>query len=75
MIKLRKRKTFGNFWKTYWDKLTDVLAFIIAMLIIIGMGVIYILAAFGWILHWWLSVICIILAIILTPFILMLVDN
>lgn len=73
MIKLGKR-TFGNFWKTYWDKLTDVIAFILAMLIIIGIGTIYVLAAFGWFLHWWLSVIFIILAIILTPFILMLLD-
>ena len=31
MIKLGKR-TFGHFWKTYLDKLTDVLAFIIAIL-------------------------------------------
>ena len=73
MVKFGKR-TFGHFWKTYWDKLTDVLAFIIALLIIIGMGAIYILAAFGWFLHWWVGVICIILAIILTPFILMLSD-
>lgn len=73
MIKLGKR-TFGSFWKTYWDKLTDFLALIIALLIIIGMGVIYILAVFGWILHWWLSVIFVILAIILTPLIMMLMD-
>ena len=73
MVKLGKR-TFGNFWKTYWDKLTDVIKFIIALLIIIGMGAIYILAAFGWFLHWWVGVICIILAIILTPLIMMLLD-
>lgn len=74
MIKLKKRKTFDKFWETYWDKLTDVLVFILAMLIIIGIGAIYILAIAGWIWHWWLSVIGIILAIILTPFILMLSD-
>lgn len=74
MIKLGKR-TFGHFWRAYWDKLTDVLAFILAMLTIIGMGTIYVFAIFGWIWHWWLSVICIILAIILTPLILMLIDD
>lgn len=74
MIKLRKRKTFGNFWKTYLDKLADVIAFILVVLIIIGMGAVYLLAVFGWILHWWLSVICIILAIILTPLVMMLQD-
>lgn len=73
MIKLGKR-TFGHFWKTYLDKLADVFAFIITISIIIGMGAIYILAAFGWILHWWLSVIFVILAIILTPFVMMLQD-
>lgn len=74
MIKLGKR-TFGNFWKTYWDKLTDVLAFILVVLVIIGIGVIYILAIAGWIFHWWLSVIGIILAIVLTPFIMMLQEE
>ena len=73
MVKLGKR-TFGHFWKTYWDKLTDVLAFIVAMLIFLGMGAVYLLAIVGWIFHWWLGVIGIILAIILTPFILMLQD-
>ena len=73
MIKLGKR-TFGHFWKTYLDKLTDVLAFIIAILIFIGMCAIYLLAIAGWFFHWWLGLIGIILAIILTPFILMLQD-
>ena len=74
MIKLKKRKTFDKFWRTYWNKLTDVFAFILAMLIIIGICAVYILAIAGWIWHWWLSVIGIILAIVLTPFILMLQD-
>lgn len=73
MVKLRKR-TFGHFWKRYLDKLTNCLAFIITLLIIIGMAAIYILAAFGWFLHWWVGVISIILAIILTPLIMMLLD-
>ena len=73
MIKLGKR-TFGHFWKTYLDKLTDFLALIIALLIIIGMGAVYLLAITGWIWHWWLGVIGIILAIILTPFVMMLQD-
>ena len=73
MVKLGKR-TFGNFWKRYLDKLTDFLALIIALLIIIGIVAIYLLAIVGWFFHWWLSVIGVILAIILTPFIMMLLD-
>lgn len=73
MIKLGKR-TFGHFWKTYLNKLTDFLALIVALLINIGMGAVYLLAIAGWIFHWWLSIIGIILVVILTPLVMMLRD-
>ena len=73
MIKLGKR-TFGNFWKRYLDKLSKVIAFIISVIIIVFAVAICVLAIAGWFIHWWLGLIGVVLAIFLAPLFMMLAD-